>query len=87
MNISIRLIGMYDESWEFNLEYGDEKTKFYKKLDLACEYTSNHFHYNYNEDLYTGMSIIQVGTLLAKNQIEKEVIVLISSTLEATQYE
>ncbi len=87
LNIAIRLIGVYDASWDFCLEYGDEKAKFYGKIDHACRYTSSHFQHIYNEHMYTSMSIDWVSALLQKKRIEKEVIIIITSNLTYTQYE
>lgn len=87
MNISIRLIGIYDESWDFSLDYRDEKTKFYQTLDHACRDTSKYYKYIYDEKKYTHMSIEWVSKILRNKHLERELIIIMTSDLESIHYE
>ncbi len=86
MNISIRLIGVYDESWDFSLNYGDEKIKFYQTLYRACEDTSRHYKHTYNENFYTHVGIQKISSLLEEKQIKKELIIIVVSDLLKIRY-
>ncbi len=86
INISIRLVGIYDESWDFSLNYGDKKINFYHMLNTACRDTSNYYRYSYNENTYTHMGILWASERIRENQIMRELIIVVTSDLEILHY-
>ena len=87
LSLAIRLIGIYDRSWDFSLDFRDEKIAFYALLNRACQNTSKYYRYTYSENTYTCMGIKYVSEILRKNQVERELIIIVASDLETTQYE
>jgi hypothetical protein len=84
-DISVVLIGVSDESWDFSLWENDDKHSFYATLLRLCESSTRQSHMSY---LWLPSAWVDESTLdtMVQNTIRNTLIIIVISSLDVRDY-